>query len=124
MAVNYYYAKPYGYFTSTQKNPIKGTVKKFKIYMLQANCLWAELYFFKKKDEEDGKTHNMEQFCGFFHDLKHLKECLSDGDLTNDNDFVFYADNIKGNSDVWKAIKVLAENGKKVTITNRKKAKV
>lgn len=124
MAVNYYYAKPYGYFTVTQKNPLNNTVKKFRVYMLQANCLWASLYFFKQKDEEDGKMHTMEQFCGFFLDLDHLKRCFKDDKHEDENDYVFYADNIKGNEEVWSAIRILTENGKKVTITNKKKAKV
>ena len=71
MAVNYAYANPVGYFTETQT--CGGIKKEYKVSMLRANCLWAELYFYKNEEGDE-----MQQFVGFYHDLNHLKENIKD----------------------------------------------
>lgn len=107
--LNVDYKKPYGYCTLTQENG-----KKFKITFCKANCLWAEMYFYTK--EEDGKRTEMAQLYSFLGDIQHLKNCLKSGNkrIKNYSNFVFYAKEC--NNDVWKAIRLLAEHGKKVTI--------
>ena len=104
------YKKPYGYYTLTQGE------KKFKIMLCKANAMWAEMYFYKN---EDGKE--MAQLYAFLADYKHLQNCFKNGGthLESCNNYVFYANELKGDGyakDIWKTIRLLAENGKKVTI--------
>ena len=104
------YKKPYGYYTLTQGE------KKFKIMLCKANAMWAEMYFYK--DEEGTKKA---QLYAFLLDYKHYKNCLKNDDtnLESCNNYVFYANELKDDgyaNDIWKTIRSLAENGKKVTI--------
>lgn len=109
MAVNYVYANPVGYFTETQTYcSIK---KEYKVSMLRANCLWAELYFYKDEDGDE-----MEQFVGFYRDLNHLQKDINDGYLKKRDDYHFYASAMY--EDHWKAVGELVKAGKRVTIEN------
>ena len=109
MAVNYIYANPVGYFTETQTC---GSLKKeYKVSMLRANCLWAELYIYKNDEGEE-----MEQFVGFYDDLNHLKENIKKGYLKDRDDYHFYASAMY--EDHWKAVEELVKAGKRVTIEN------
>ena len=109
MAVNYVYANPVGYFTETQT--CGGIKKEYKVSMLRANCLWAELYIFKNDEGEE-----MEQFVGFYHDLNHLKKDIKNGYLKDRDDYHFYASAMY--EDHWKAVDELVKAGKRVTIEN------
>lgn len=110
--VNVEYKKPYGTYTLTQKDS-QGE-KKFKITLCRANCLWAEMVFFKNDKGED-----MVQLYNFFSDIKHMKKCIKSGLLKDMDNFRFHAKRIEGNKSIWEAIKLLAENGKKVTISKK-----
>lgn len=109
MAVNYVYANPVGYFTETQT--YGGIKKEYKVSMLRANCLWAELYIFKNDEGEE-----MEQFVGFYDDLNHLKENIKKGYLKDRDYYHFYASAMY--EDHWKAVEELVKAGKRVTIEN------
>ena len=109
MAVNYVYANPVGYFTETQT--CGGIKKEYKVSMLRANCLWAELYFYKDEDGDE-----MEQFVGFYDDLNHLKKDINDGYLKKRDDYHFYASAM--HEDHWKAVGELVKAGKRVTVEN------
>ena len=109
MAINYIYANPVGYFTETQT--CGGIKKEYKVSMLRANCLWAELYIYKNDEGEE-----MEQFVGFYDDLNHLKENIKKGYLKDRDDYHFYASAMY--EDHWKAVDELVKAGKRVTIEN------
>lgn len=109
MAVNYVYANPVGYFTETQT--YCSLKKEYKVSMLRANCLWAELYFYKDDDGDE-----MEQFVGFYDDLNHLQKDINDGYLKKRDDYHFYASAMY--EDHWKAVYKLVKAGKRVTIEN------
>ena len=109
MAVNYIYANPVGYFTETQT--CGGIKKEYKVSMLRANCLWAELYFYKNEEGNE-----MQQFVGFYDDLNHLKENIKDGYLKERDDYHFYESVMSENH--WKAVEELVKAGKRVTIEN------
>lgn len=109
MAVNYAYANPVGYFTETQT--CGGIKKEYKVSMLRANCLWAELYFYKNEEGNE-----MQQFVGFYDDLNHLKENIKDGYLKERDDYHFYESVMSENH--WKAVGELVKAGKRVTIEN------
>lgn len=86
--------------------------KKCKVWLCGANCLWAEINFYAKK--EDGKRVQMVQFVSFIADNEHLNRCLKNGVKFGYQGLTFFAD--KMNADLWKAVKALTENGYKVTI--------
>ena len=86
--------------------------KKAKVWLCGANCLWAEINFYHK--EEDGKRTDMAQLCGFFVDIAHLKRYFKNGVKFDYHGLTFFAEQM--NAEVWKAVKVLTENGIKVTI--------
>lgn len=109
MAVNYVYANPVGYFTETQS--YKDEERKYKVSMLRANCLWAELFFFK-----DSECREMEQFVGYCADLAHLRRKIKDGDLWNRDDYHFYASAM--DTKTWNAVAELVKAGKRVSIEN------
>lgn len=110
--LNVNYKKPYGFYTLTQGE------NKFKITICKANAMWAEMHFYK--NEEGTK---MAQLYAFLADYKHAKNCFNNGGthLEQCDNYVFYAKELKDKSDgyvndIWKTIRLLAENGKKVTI--------
>lgn len=117
--LRYYYKNPYGYYTHTVERD--GKKVKFKNHILHGNCLWVEMYFYKQ--EEDGKMVDMEQLCGFWSDLDHIKRAMKGYTIYQyDDDFVFYAEEIEGQKDIWKAIQILAKLGKKITIKSKKRS--
>ena len=108
MPIRVDYKKRIGYFTATEKRA--DGVRKFRIHICHANCLCAMMYFYKNEDGED-----MAQLYAFFHDMPHAKRCFKDDVFLADWDnFVFNAKEL--NNDLWKFIRLLADNGKKVTI--------
>lgn len=101
---------PYGYYT------LKQGENKFKITLCKANAMRAEMYFYK---DECGKK--MVQLHSFLFDADHVKRCFKQGGVFDKCDnYVFYTEELKGKdgyaNDIWKAIRILVENGKKVTI--------
>ena len=108
--LNVDYKKPYGYYT------LKQGENKFKITLCKANAMWAEMYFYK---DERGKK--MVQLHSFLAGADHVKNCFKNGGIFDECDnYVFHAEELKGKSrcvnDIWKTIRILVENGKKVTI--------
>lgn len=87
--------------------------KKWKIWFCRANCLVAEIYFYK---DENGE--GMADLSHFFIDLEHLKRCAKVEFLTNygryDKGITLYAK--KMDNDLWKMARIFAEQGIKVTI--------
>ena len=106
MAIRVDYGKRMGYCLAPACNG-----KKAKVWICRANCLWAEINFFRRV--EDGKRHDKAQLCGFFADLGHLKRYLVNTE-THFHDLTFFAKEM--NTELWKAVKILTENGVKVTI--------
>ena len=106
MAVHVNYNERMGYWTAMHNG------KAIRIWLCKANCLWAEMHFYRK--EEDGKRIDMAQLCGFYCDLGHLKRCVSAGCIPDYKGLTFFAE--KMTQDTWKAVKALTENGIKVTI--------
>lgn len=101
-----HYAIKIGHYTMTQKHGDK--IRKYRIDICYANCLCAMVRFYEENGEKIAELN------GFFTDIPHAKRCLKDKILGNCDNFVF---NVKQcNSDIWKLIRLLAENGKKVTI--------
>ena len=109
MAVNYIYANPVGYFTETQT--CGGIKKEYKVSMLRANCLWAELYIYKNDEGEE-----MEQFVGFYRDLNHLKKGINGGYLNERDDYHFSASAVYEGH--WEGVGELRTAGKPVTSDN------
>ena len=89
----------------------KGNGKRTKVWLCSANCTWAEIYFYNKV--EDGRQATMTQLCGFICDLKHLERWLKNTQAPYDG-LTFFA--CKMDAELWKAVKILTENGVKVTI--------
>ena len=92
-----------GYYYAPARNG-----KKAKVWLCGANCLWAEMNFYKNEDKE-----NMVQLCGFICDIGHLKRCFK-GVHSIYHGLTFFAD--KMNPELWKAVTFMTENGIKVTI--------
>ena len=106
MAIRVDYNKRMGYYLAPTTNE-----KTAKVWICGANCLWAEINFYRK--EEEGKRVDMAQLCGFFMDVPHLKRCLKDGYLKF-HGLTFFAEQM--DAELWKAVKALTEGGIKVTI--------
>lgn len=72
MAVNWSWKHKLGeiYVEQTHNNK----VVKFKVNLYEANCLFASVYEFKEK--ENNQVVNKYQFYGFYSDLDHLKRCV------------------------------------------------
>lgn len=104
MSLNVSYKNKIGHFTVTQERAT-GT-DKYRIDICHANALCAMIHFNKIADQA-------QLFC-FFLDLKHAKNCIKDDCLSNCDNFVFNAKQC--DSEMWKLIRLLADNGKKVTI--------
>ena len=121
------YKNRIGYYTKTEKWSDEPE-QKYKNWMCHANVdLWADMYFYTVKEdyEEFGAKHKkgdkMVQLIGFWIDTAHLKRSLKDGGYSGADDFHFYADQM--DADIWKAVKILADAGKKVTIVKSQKKK-
>lgn len=121
------YKNRIGYYTKTEKWPDEPD-RKFKNWMCHANVdLWADMYFYKVKEDLERigskvkKGDKRVQFIAFWTDTQHLKRALKDGAYQGADDFHFFADQM--NADIWKAVKILVEAGKKVTIVKSQKKK-
>lgn len=87
--------------------------KTTKVWLCGANCLWAEIDFYRTR--ENGKRTDKVRLWGFICDVAHLERYLQNGvHLDYERGITFFAD--KMNAELWKAVKVLTENGIKVTI--------
>ncbi len=127
MPLNVSYKNRIGYYTHTEKWPDEPE-RKVKNWMCHANVrLWADMYFYKVKEdyEQFGKKYKkgdqMAQPLGFWADTGHLKRAMKDGCYSGADDFHFFADQMDTN--IWKAVRILAEAGKKVTIVKSQKKK-
>lgn len=125
MPLNVSYINRIGYYTKTERWPADEPVRKYKNWICHANCLWADMYFYKVQEdhEEFGKKYKkgekMVQLIGFWCDVPHLKRAIDGGAYEGADDFHFYEDQM--DADIWKAVKVLAKAGKKITIEPKKK---
>lgn len=105
--LNVSYKNKIGHFTQTENR--EDGVRKFRIDICHANCLCAMMYFYKNAEGE-----NIAQVVSFFTDIKHVKRCIKDGMFNHWSNFVFNAKEC--DAEMWKFIRLLANNGKKVTI--------
>ena len=104
--LNVSYENRIGYYTRTWNG------NDYKVWFCHANCLCAEVHFYKDENDRD-----MVSLQGFYADIQHLKNCLKDKSLKlyeDCKDFHFYAKEL--DKDLWKMIKIMTENGIKVTI--------
>lgn len=126
MPLNVSYRNRIGYYTKVEKWPDEPE-RKFRNWLCHANCLWADMYFYKVAEdyEQFGKKchkgDKMVQVIGFFADTKHLKTCVKNGVYNNCDDFHFFADQMSAK--IWAAVKILVNAGKKVTIVKSQKKK-
>lgn len=127
MALRVSYKNRIGYYTKTERW-LDEPEQKFKNWICHANCLWADMFFYKVNEDFERfgkkfkKGDKMAQVIAFWTDTQHLKNALKDGAYCRADNFHFYADQM--DADIWKAVKILAEAGKKVTIVkSQKKAK-
>ena len=122
--LNVSYKDRIGYYTATQKD-LDGNIVKFKNWICHANCLWADMYFYKVSEDYErlGKHYHkgdkMVQLICFFSDNSHLKTCLKNGIYDDADDFHFFADQMT--SEMWTSVKLLVNAGKKVTIVKSQK---
>lgn len=86
------------------------------------------MYFYKVAEdyEQFGKKYKkgdkMVQVVGFWTDLAHLKLAIKNAHAyRNADNFHFYADQM--DTDIWRAVKVLAAAGKTVIIETKKTKK-
>lgn len=120
------YKNRIGYYTKTERW-LDEPEQKFKNWICHANCLWADMFFYKVKEdferfgEKFKKGDKMAQVIAFWTDTKHLKNALKDGAYGRADNFHFYADQM--DDDIWNAVKLLAKAGKKVTIVKSQKKK-
>lgn len=106
--LNVSYKNKIGHFTATQKRG--EAVHTYRVDICHANALCAMVQFYT-----DNNGNKMAQLVSFFADIQHAKNCLKEDWLLEDwNNFVFNAKEC--DTQMWKLIRLLAENGKKVTI--------
>ena len=122
--LNVSYKNRIGYYTKTERWPDEPE-RKYKNWICHANCLWADMYFYKVKEDyaELGKKYKkgdkMAQVIAFWSNTKHLKLALKEGAYMGADDFHFFADQM--NSEIWASVKLLVNAGKKVTIVKSQK---
>lgn len=107
--INVNYKNRIGYFTQIENH--KDGVRKFRFDICHANCLCAIMNFYKDENGED-----MAQLVSFFADIQHAKRFFkeyNDTAIVWDN-FVFNAKEC--DTEMWKFIRLLADNGKKIRI--------
>lgn len=103
MALQVDYKNPVGYYTH------KFGATKSKNLICPANCLCAVVHAY------DHPAHGLSiDLCGFFADIEHAEKCVKAGYFTACSGITFFAKRL--NKDLWKLIRVMAENGIKVTI--------
>ena len=127
MSLRVSYKNCIGYYTKTEKRKDEPE-RKFKNWMCHANVnLWTDMYFYKATEdyEEFGrkieKGTQMAQLIGFWCDTGHLTRAMKDDCYRGADNFHFFADQM--NADTWKAVRILVEAGKKVTIVKSQKKK-
>lgn len=120
MAVNVSYVNRIGYYTKTEKWPDEPE-KKFKNWICHANCLWADMYFYKLDQDcrEGKKGERIAQLIAFWTNPAHLKRSLENGAYQNADNFHFFVEEM--DEHMWSAVKILARAGKKVTIETKEK---
>lgn len=103
--LNVSYENRIGYYTRTWNG------NDYKVWFCHANCLCAEVYFYKDEDDRD-----MVSLQRFYADITHLKNYLkgSKAAYADCKDFHFYAKEL--DKDLWKMIQLLTKHGIKVTI--------
>lgn len=122
--LNVSYKNRIGYYIHTEKWP-EEPERKSKNWICHANCLWADMHFYKVAEDYElwGKHYHkgdkMAQVCAFFSDNCHLKTSVARGVYNGCDDFHFFADQM--NKDIWAAVKILVNAGKKVTIVKSQK---
>lgn len=121
------YKNRIGWYTKIEKYPDMPE-RKFKNWICHANCLWADMYFYKVAEdyEQFGKHYKkgdkMTQVIGFWVDTAHLKLALKNsGAYYNADNFHFYADQM--DADIWRGVKALAAAGKTIIIETKKSKK-
>ena len=125
MAVRVSYKNRIGYYTKTETWPKDEPVRKYKNWICHANCLWADMYFYKVKEDYDRfgekikKGTKMCQLIAFWMNPKHLKDALKDDAYRGADNFHFFADQM--DAEIWKAVKILADAGKTVIIESKPK---
>ena len=119
------YKNRIGWYTKVEKYPDEQE-HKYKNWICHANCLWADMYFYKVAEdyeqfgEKYKKGDRMTQLIGFWADIDHLKRSLKEGNAYwNADNFHFYIEEM--DADIWAAVKALAKAGKTITIESRKK---
>lgn len=105
--LNVSYDNRMGHFTLTQGE------NKYQVWFCHANALCAMMYFYNETDK-DGNKREMVQLYAFFNDMDHAKRCVKDNFFADCSDFHFVAKEL--NSQMWRLVKLLADNGIKVTI--------
>jgi hypothetical protein len=83
--------------------------KTYKNYFCESNSLCSMIHF--RKDENGEKVADL---MGVFADVKHAEKCIKSGYFENCGRFCFYAKEM--NTDLWKMVRIMTENGIKVTI--------
>ena len=128
MALRVSYKNRIGYYTKTENWPKDEPERKYKNWMCHANVdLWADMNFYKVKEDYErfGKKYKkgdkMAQLIAFWCDTKHLKDALKEGAYDKADDFHFFADQM--DADIWKAVKILVNAGKRVTIVKSQSKK-
>lgn len=123
--LNVSYRNRIGWYTKTESWGPDEEDQKYKNWICHANCLWADMYFYKVKEdytrfgEKFKKGDKIAQVIAFWRDPQHLKLALKNGAYWGADNFHFYADQMDAR--IWKAVKILADAGKKVTIETKKK---
>ena len=122
--LNVSYRNRIGYYTKIEKD-LDGNDRKYKNWICHANCLWAEMYFYKVDEDYEryGKHYKkgdkMAQLICFFSDNKHLKTCIERDIYYGCDDFHFFADQMT--PEMWTSVKLIINAGKKVTIVKSQK---
>ena len=122
--LNVSYKNRIGYYTKTELWPDEPE-QKYKNWICHANCLWADMFFYKAKEDFNRfgrkfkKGEKIAQLIAFWHNTKHLKAALKDGAYGAADDFHFFVEEM--DAEIWPAVKILAQAGKKVTIETKKK---
>lgn len=122
MAVNVSYENRIGYYTKVEKWPGEPD-QKYKNWICHANCMWADIYFYKLKEDTPRygkKGEKMAQLIAFWSNPAHLEDAIKNCDCYRGADnFHFFADQM--DAEIWKAVKILAKYGKTVAIEPKQK---
>ena len=126
MALRVSYKNRIGWYTKTERWPDEPE-QKYKNWICHANCLWADMYFWKAKEDYEyfgskvKKGDKMSKVITVWLDPQHLKRALKAGAYCGADNFHFYADQM--DKKIWAAVRILAQSGKTVIIETKKKKK-